>query len=71
MSFTDNIIFNIKARTPLPKADVDHRHVSDDDDLFQQPFRPMAEPINRSQKTIYIEKIQRLLQQATANKATI
>ena len=48
MSFTDNIIFNSKARTLLPKADVDHRHVSDDDDLFQQPFRPMAEPINRT-----------------------
>lgn len=71
MSFTDKIIFNIQARTPVPKTAVDSRNVSDDDDLFQQPFRTMAEPINRSPKTIYIEKIVRLLQQAAANKATI
>ncbi|MCS4293353.1 hypothetical protein M2375_001570 [Comamonas sp. BIGb0152] len=71
MSFTDKIIFNIQARTPVPKTDVDSRNVSDDDDLFHQPFRTMAEPINRSPKTIYIEKIVRLLQQAAANKATI
>ncbi|UBB17773.1 hypothetical protein [Comamonas odontotermitis] len=70
MSFTDKTIFNIRERNAIPKEDVDSRNVSDDDYIFHQPFRTVAEPTQDLPKSIYHTKIVRLLQQAAANKAT-
>ena len=68
MSFTDKTIFNIRARTQLPIADVDSRQVSDDAYIFHQPFRTVAEPTEPLTKKIYLTKVVRLLQQAAVNK---
>ncbi|UXC19895.1 hypothetical protein [Comamonas squillarum] len=68
MSFIDKPIFNIRARTQVPVADVDSRDASDDDYIFHQPFRTMAEPPEPLTKKIYITKVVRLLQQAAVNK---
>lgn len=70
MSFTDKTIFNIRARNPIPKADLDSRNVSEGDHTFQQPFRTLAEPVEHMPKNIYFTEIVRLLRQALANKAT-
>lgn len=68
MSFTDKTIFNIRARQPLPIADVNSRNFSDDEYAFHQPFRTLAEATKLPQAKFYMEKVARLLQQAAANK---
>lgn len=68
MSFIDKTIFNIRARLPAAKQEVDRRNVADDDRVFHTPFQTDAQLQEDTPEQMLRKKTNRLLLQAVLNK---
>lgn len=68
MSFIDKTIFNIRARNPTAKKDVDSRNISDDDYVFHTPFQTDAALQEETPEQMLRKKTNRILLQAVLNK---
>ncbi|MEX8195434.1 hypothetical protein [Comamonas guangdongensis] len=68
MSFIDETIFNIHARVPATKKDVDTRDVSGGDYVSPQPFQNDVEKQEDRHVQILRRKTTRILKQAALNR---